>query len=102
MGKQSKGEPKANQKRHNRNTKGFNTNRRRVEIDYDEFYLEWPEELAFYAAMNGYKIVKLENDHGPFEYIVIDSWGDIILTVESEKNVMFAPKRKRRRKHRKR
>lgn len=68
--------------------------------DMDE-YLDWTEELAYYAAINKCRIYKRKMDSGYYEYVVADKYGEIYLTVESRHNLMFAP-RKRRRKKKKR
>ncbi len=68
--------------------------------DYSDLNLRWEEELAFFVAMNKYKIFKEELPSGDFEYRVHDSYGQKIVTVVSARNVMFSPKKRRRRKKR--
>ena len=61
---------------------------------------DWTEEIAYYAAINKCRIYKRELENGNFEYVLADKWGEVYLTIESGRNLMFAP-RKRRRKRKK-
>lgn len=89
-----------NQRRHNRATKGNNTRKKKFEPDYTELKLRWEEELAFYVASNRYKIYKEKLSNGNFEYRVRDEYGQIVITIESPRNVVFSPKRRRRKRRR--
>ena len=91
---------KTNQRRHNRATKGNNTRKKTFDIDYSELKLRWEEELAFYVAMNRYKTYKEQLPNGNFEYRVRDEYGDIILTIESARDVGINIKRRRRKRTR--
>ncbi len=84
------------QRRHNSATKGMNTRRKKGDFDYSELNLRWEEELAYYIAYNKFKVYKLPLDNGDFEYRILDEYGDKILTIISARNVMFSPRRRRR------
>ena len=88
------------QRRHNSATKGNNTRKKRPEIDYSELKLRWEEELAFFIAMNRYKVYKERLPNDNFEYRVRDEYGQMIITIESARNVVFSPKRLRRKRRR--
>lgn len=85
---------------HNKATKGNNTRKKTFNHDFSELKLRWEEELAFYVAANRYKIYKEKLPCGSFEYRVRDEYGNSILTIESARNVMFGPKRRRRKRRR--
>jgi len=87
-------------RRHNRATKGNNTRKKMPDIDYTELRLRWEEELAFFIAVNRYKVYKEKLSNDNFEYRVRDEYGDIILTIESARNVVFGPRRRRRKRRR--
>jgi hypothetical protein len=91
---------KTNQRRHNRATKGNNTRKKLPEIDWTEVKLRWEEELAFFIAMNRYKVYKEKLPSGIFEYRVLDEYGHSVLTIESARNVMFSPRRRKRKRRR--
>lgn len=84
------------QRRHNSATKGNNTSKKKNDIDLSELRLRWEEELAFYVAMNRYKIYKEKLPSGYFEYRIRNEYGDIILTIESMRDVGVSPRRRRR------
>jgi len=85
---------------HNKATKGNNTRKKKPDHDYTELRLRWEEELAFYVAMNRYKIYKEKLSSGYFEYRVRNEYGDIILTIESARDVGVSPRRRRRKRRR--
>ena len=87
-------------RKHNRATKGNNTRKKTSDHDFSELRLRWEEELAFYAAANRYKIYKEKLPCGNFEYRVRDEYGNSILTIESARNVMFSPRRRKRKRRR--
>lgn len=89
-----------NHRHHNRATKGNNTRKKVFDVDYSELRLRWEEELAFYVASNRYKIYKEKLSNGNFEYRVRDEYGQIVITIESARNVVFSPKRRRRKRRR--
>jgi len=90
----------AKNRRHNSATKGNNSRKRKPEHDYTELRLRWEEEIAFYAAANRYKIYKEKLPCGDFEYRVRDEYGNSVVTIQSARNVMFGPRRRRRKRRR--
>lgn len=62
--------------------------------------LDWFEELSYYVAANGYKVLKKKLDDDRFEYFVVDRYKRIILTVESPRDLRFVKHRKRGKKPR--
>lgn len=92
--------PTKKNRRHNKATKGNNTRKKTFDFDFSELRLRWEEELAFYVAANRYKIYKEKLPNNSYEYRVRDEYGQIILTIESTRNVVFSPKRKRRKRRR--
>lgn len=73
------------------------------DIDYELLNLRWEEEIAFYVAQNRYRIIKnkvpstKEGEDDQFEYVIVDRHSQIILTIVSPRNVLFSPKKRRKR-----
>lgn len=86
------------QRRHNKATKGLNSNKKRRFHDPEELKLDWFEELYHYVAQNNYRVTKLkpEDEDGPFTYIVHDKWANTLFSIESRRDVRFIGRRRRR------
>lgn len=89
-------------RKHNPRTKGSNSNKKGPDLDFSELKLRWEEELSYYIAANKYKIYKEKLPSGNFEYRVRDEYGEMIFSIESARNVVFGPRRQRRRNKRRR
>lgn len=64
--------------------------RNKAPADFD-----WYEELSYYVAANGYKVLKKKIDEDRFEYFVVDKYKRIVLTIESPRDLRFVKHRKR-------
>lgn len=91
--------PRGNQKHHNRATRGCNTRRKRLDLDLDELCLDWVEELAYFNALNNNKVYKQTLDNDMFEYRVRDEYGNLVVSIISQRNLnrsAFGVKKRRR------
>jgi hypothetical protein len=68
------------------------TNKRRDDTPID---LDWFEELSFFVAANGYRVLKRKIDDINFAYVVVDRHRQVVLSVESPRDLRFVKQRRR-------
>lgn len=86
-------------KRHNKDTRGQNSSKKRVDVDFDELALDWVEEIAYFVAFNNYKVYKEELAEDLYEYRVRNG-SELIISIVSSRNLnksAFSLRRRRRR-----
>ena len=74
--------------------------RNNMQEPWDALALNWIEELIHWVVNNGYKLERQQTSRGSFLYQAIDN-DKVVLSVESEHNVLFEPQSPKRRKRRK-
>lgn len=90
------------QRHHNRATRGLNTSRKKLDLDFDELDLDWVEELAYFVAYFDYKVYKEELPNDMYEYRVRNG-SELIVSVVSPRNLnRSAFSVRKRRRHRRR
>ena len=76
---------KTKRKRHNSNS---------------DWRLDWFEELSFWVAVNRHRVIKKKLDNGRYAYYVVDKFSNVVLTVESHRDLRFVRHKKRGRRNR--
>lgn len=75
--------------------------RKNLPEPFDALKLDWMEELAHWITDNKYSLSRKQTGTGAHQYIVTDSDGKHMLTVESERVIMMEHRPHRRRRKRK-
>jgi len=111
---------KAGQKKHNAGTRGINKGKKNKvwnalynpELGYtkkqlpepfDTIKLDWREELAYYILDGNYKLYSEQMADGSYDYRIRDIEGDLVLTINTTRNLFDIakpdkPKRARKKK----
>lgn len=62
--------------------------------------LDWFEELSYFVVANGYRVLKKKMDDINFVYVVVDRHRQVVVTLESPRDLVFINQRRRGKKPR--
>ncbi len=75
--------------------------RNNMQEPFDALALNWIEEYIHWVVNNGYRLERQQTSRGSFLYQALDSTDKVVMSVESNSNVLFEPQSPKRRKRRK-